>query len=166
MTKRKWYYALVLLQVLFLATMSASYYAMDIWGKEITLRTEPIDPRDPFYGDYIRLEYEVETIPEDRWKVEEELKEGERVFLILRDSGEGIYELDRATTMWPETEEAVVLQAKYERYDSGSSNYHVDIGLSRYHVQENTGLLLERRETLFVDIVLAPWKQKKISEVK
>ena len=32
-------------------------------GKSVYLRTAPIDPRDPMRGDYVRLSYEISTIP-------------------------------------------------------------------------------------------------------
>ncbi|SFJ64768.1 Uncharacterized membrane-anchored protein [Halobacillus dabanensis] len=167
MKRRYWFYGLVTMQISFLLLMSASYYLMDIWGETITLKTTPVDPRDPFYGDYVTLNYEIEQIPEDQWEMETSLDRGEKVFLLLEEDEEGIHSLVRASTLWPETEaNQVVLTSKYQWYDPSSKMYQVDIGLSRYFIEENTGTFWEQREERSVDIVLAPWKQKKIASLE
>lgn len=167
MKQRWWFYGLVTLQLLFLLLMSASYYAMDSWGQTITLKTTPVDPRDPFYGDFVRLDYAIEQIPEEKWMIEEPLNRGEKVFLLLEENDKEIYELVEASTLWPETEgNQVVLSSKYQWSDPSLQQYQVDIGLGRYYIEENTGTFWERREEREVDIVLAPWKQKKIASLK
>lgn len=167
MKRRWWFYGLVTVQILFLLLMSASYYLMDIWGETITLKTTPVDPRDPFYGDYVTLDYEVEQIPEEKWGVETSLDRGEKVFLLLEEDEEGIHRLVEASTLWPETEgNQMVLSSKYQWFDPSSKIYQVDIGLGRYFVEENTGTLWEQREERRVDIVVAPWKQKKIASLE
>lgn len=163
MKKRWWFYALVFIQVLFLILMSVSYYAMDFWGKTITLKTDPIDPRDPFYGDYVTLDYEVEQVPEEKWNIKASLNRGEKVFLLLEENEEGIYELKEATTFWPTAQgNQEVLTAKHAWSDPSLNQYQVDIGLDRYYIEEGTGELWEQRQEREVEIVLAPWKQKKI----
>ncbi|MGR9050877.1 GDYXXLXY domain-containing protein [Halobacillus faecis] len=167
MKKRWWFYGLVTLQLLFLLLMSASYYAMDLWGQTITLKTAPVDPRDPFYGDYVTLDYTIEQIPEEKWLVEETLNRGEKIFLLLEENEDEIYELVEASTLWPETESnQVVLSSKYQWSDPSLQQYQVDIGLGRYYIEENTGTFWEQREEREVEIVLAPWKQKKIASLK
>ncbi|CDQ21067.1 Uncharacterized membrane-anchored protein [Halobacillus karajensis] len=168
MKQRRWFfYALVFLQLLFLILMSVSYYAMDLWGKTITLKTAPVDPRDPFYGDYVRLNYDIEQIPEEKWKGEETVDRGEKVFLLLEENEEGIYELVEASTIWPEKSDGqVVLSSKYQTSASALDQYQVDIGLGKYYIEENTGAIWEQREERTVEVVLAPWKQKKIVSLK
>ncbi|WP_226576857.1 GDYXXLXY domain-containing protein [Halobacillus litoralis] len=167
MKKNKWFYGFVLLQVFFLILMSVSYYAMDIFGETITLKTVPVDPRDPFYGDYITLEYEIEQIPKEKWAVEKPLTRGEKVFLLLEKSESEVYELVRASTIWPDASNAqVVLSSKYRWSDSSTAQYQVDIGLDRFYIEENSGALWEQRKERVAEIVLAPWKQKKIVTVK
>ncbi|MBN9655807.1 hypothetical protein GLW00_05210 [Halobacillus litoralis] len=167
MKQRSWFYGLVTLQILFLLLMSASYYVMDIWGQTITLKTAPVDPRDPFYGDYVTLDYAIERVPEEKWSVDESLNRGEKVFLLLEENDEKIYELVEASTLWPETEDnQVVLTAKYQWSDPSLQQYQVDIGLGRYYIEENTGAFWEQREEREVEVILAPWKQKKIASLK
>ncbi|QAS51652.1 GDYXXLXY domain-containing protein [Halobacillus litoralis] len=166
--KKRWvFYTLVSLQVLFIVLMSVSYYAMDLWGKSITLQTAPVDPRDPFYGDYVTLSYEIEEVPEDKWAAETDVDRGERVFLLLEENEEGIHELVEASTLFPEPNgEQVVLTAKHNWSDPSTGQHRVEIGLNRYYIEENTGLDWEERGEGLVEIVLAPWKQKKIVSLK
>lgn len=61
---RKWLIiAAVVLQVSVLAWMAAEREWVLRTGKPMFLRTAPIDPQDPMRGDYVRLTYEVATVP-------------------------------------------------------------------------------------------------------
>ncbi|MFA6177031.1 MAG: GDYXXLXY domain-containing protein, partial [Phycisphaerae bacterium] len=52
----------VILQVILLAYMAGQRENVLRTGKTIYLRTVPIDPRDLFRGDYVRLQYEISNI--------------------------------------------------------------------------------------------------------
>ncbi|MBN8233684.1 GDYXXLXY domain-containing protein [Halobacillus kuroshimensis] len=163
MNKQRWFYGLVSVQVLFLLLMAGGYYAMDVVGEKVVLKTAPVDPRDPFYGDYVELGYDIEEISEDQWQGEKALDGGEKVFLLLEAGENGVYGLQKAGTERPDSEEGqVVLAARYLWEDERASIHHVDIGLNRYYIEENTGRMWEQDEERLVTIVLAPWNQKKI----
>ncbi|KHE67483.1 GDYXXLXY domain-containing protein [Halobacillus sp. BBL2006] len=166
--KRWIFYLVVILQILFLVLMSISFYAMDAVGETIKLRTAPADPRDPFYGDYVTLAYEIEQIPEDKWAVEKELERGDRVFLLLEARDEGIYELVEASKLWKEAKnDQIVLRARYQWHDEINGTYQVDIGLNRYYIAENTGAMYEQTMgNSIVEIVIAPWGHKKIASLE
>lgn len=51
------------LQVLVLAFMAGQREWIARTGQPVTLRTTPIDPNDPMRGAYVRLEYEISTVP-------------------------------------------------------------------------------------------------------
>lgn len=51
------------LQVLVLAFMAGQREWISRTGTPLTLRTAPIDPNDPMRGAYVRLDYEISTIP-------------------------------------------------------------------------------------------------------
>ncbi|RWZ55185.1 hypothetical protein EQV77_11075 [Halobacillus fulvus] len=167
MKKRIWFYILVAFQFLFLVIMSAGYYAMDAFGETIRLETAPVDPRDPFYGDYVTLAYEVEQVPESMWQGEEEVESGQQVFLVVEPNEEGVYELQSASDRKPETEgDEVALEARLNWHDEFGRTYQVDLGLNRYYIEENTGERFESgMDNRIVEIVLAPWGQKKIKSI-
>ena len=45
------------LQSLFIALVVLSFYATSWFGEQFVLRAEPFDPVDPFYGEYVLLQY-------------------------------------------------------------------------------------------------------------
>ncbi|GGF15707.1 hypothetical protein GCM10010954_12930 [Halobacillus andaensis] len=164
----KWtlFYVVVSLQALFLIGMSASYYAMDRWGETIYLETEPIDPRDPFYGDYVTLRYDIESFPAELWQGSEDPERGDMVFVTVEEGEDGKYEVVQAAPASSATEEGQVeLKAKYDWSDMSQNNLHVNIGLDRYFIEEDTGDSFEQVESRVVEIVVAPWGQKKITSI-
>jgi uncharacterized membrane-anchored protein len=48
--------------------MAAEREYIVLTGKTVYLRTAPIDPNDPFRGQFVRLNYEISTIPKDLTK--------------------------------------------------------------------------------------------------
>jgi uncharacterized membrane-anchored protein len=58
----------IILQVVVLAYMAGEREHILRNGKVILLRTAPIDPRDLFRGDYVRLNYEISRIGVDQLK--------------------------------------------------------------------------------------------------
>ena len=66
------------LQVMIMAGVWLNGY-YPLWvGQEITLATRPVDPRDWFRGDYVRLNYDISRLP-----VPPGSRAGERVYVAL-----------------------------------------------------------------------------------
>lgn len=154
---------LVLLQVLFLGGMGASYYAVDAVGKEIRLKTAPVDPRDLFYGDYVQLSYEISSLPWSVWKEGERPEEGRTVYVVLRrngayDSAVAVY------TVKPQAKDGeAILQARVRGWGE-SEHLNLLYGFERYYVEENTGKEWEERSgQAIVTVKVAPWGQSKIT---
>ncbi|UOQ46897.1 GDYXXLXY domain-containing protein [Gracilibacillus caseinilyticus] len=163
--KRKGVYLLIAAQALFLIGMAGLYYTIDIFGQEIRLQTKPIDPQDPFYGDYVTLSYQAEDINKNKWKLEDEPNYNQPVYVTFAPQEDGVYEVTKVTGDRPNTsDQVVVVKAKYN-YDD-LNTYHVDYGLNRYYVEDNTGTEIEEREQLIVTIAIAPWGQKKIVTIE
>ena len=165
--KRFAFYIIVAAQVLFLAGMSVAYYAMDAFGETIQLKTAPIDPRDLFYGDYVILNYEIEAIEEGKWSgaVPEY---GEIVYVLLEEGENGLYQVAAASQEKLDPAAGQVrLKGKYQWHNDGRSEHMVTYGINRYHVEENTGEQYEQqRDDIIVEVVVAPWGQKKIVNLK
>ncbi|MCA0969628.1 GDYXXLXY domain-containing protein [Halobacillus litoralis] len=165
--KKIWIYSLLALQILFLVLMSAGFYAMDSFGETIKLRTAPVDPRDPFYGDYVILNYEVENFASSKWEGGENIERGGKVNLLVERAEDGVYQLVKASDGPLDAQEAqLVLDARMEWHDQYNETYRVDLGMDRYYVEENTGSEWEGMDDRIVTIVLAPWGQKKIASIE
>lgn len=160
--KRFLFYGVVLLQVFFLVAMSVSYYLIDDFGTIIKLKTAPVDPSDPFYGDYVTLNYEAQMIPEEKWQGEKEPSYGSPVYVLLAPNNQGIYQVKAASNeKIAVSREEVLLKARFRGHWSG--RYRVNFGLDRYFVEDNTGQQYEQqRNNMIVKVAVAPWGQKKI----
>ncbi|MFT9846478.1 GDYXXLXY domain-containing protein [Aneurinibacillus sp. REN35] len=154
---------LLVLQILFLTGMAASYYAVDSFGTEVRLKTAPVDPRDLFYGDYVQLSYEISELPWSMWKGTEKPAGGQTVYVVVHREGEhdtavGVYP-DKPDTQAGET----VLPARVQRWGS-EEQLNLVYGFERYYVEENTGKELEeKREQATVTVKVAPWGQPKVT---
>jgi uncharacterized membrane-anchored protein len=60
-------------------------------GERILLVTEPVDPRDIFRGDYVRLTYEISTLDLNRLGVSERFKPRDKIYVTLERDENGIY---------------------------------------------------------------------------
>jgi len=106
-------------------------------GTEVTLRTAPVDPIDPFRGRYVALRYEI-TAAGPRLPV------GTRVWVPLRKAGDAWVAAGPTTTEQPD---GVAIGGT-----STASGIH--FGIERYYVDEDEAPRLEARGPLLVDVVL------------
>jgi uncharacterized membrane-anchored protein len=118
-------------------------------GKIIHLRTAPIDPRDMFRGDYVRLNYEISRIPVSKLidtSGVDKLNKGDKLYAVLKKGPNGLYELVGAGTNKPDG--GVYLRGriphKYQTLRSGSPIW-VTYGIEAYFVQQGKGKKMERR---------------------
>lgn len=90
-----------LLWVLVLVTIYTQHQRIVTTGKIITLKTEPIDPRDPFKGDNVKLLYDISTIRGPLTEAEKtELLRTKKIFAVLKPV-EHYWVLDYFTTKRP-----------------------------------------------------------------
>jgi len=136
------------LQLLALAYMAGERELILRTGRTIHLRTAPIDPRDAFRGDFVRLHYEIAQAtsnqvrdgllapqPEGVSRAQET-----RVYAALKMHGD-LAEIDYVSDRNP-TDADVVLRG-YIRRQRGSG-LSIRYGLEAYFVEQGAGLDLER----------------------
>ena len=86
MTKKQWFYLIVILQVVFLLVMVAFKQSTLIYGTPVLLKPIPVDPTDMIRGDYINLNYEVATLPAILAGTED-IRREDRVYVQLENKG-------------------------------------------------------------------------------
>jgi uncharacterized membrane-anchored protein len=152
-------------QVLFLSGLLVTNYAVGWFGKEIQLKTAPIDPRDLFYGDYVVLNYEISRLPSGLWKGEGEPDRQKNVYVLLRPSAASpeIYE---AAGVYPDKPAAagdeVVIKGRIDY--SWDREINLRYGLERFYVPEGTGKEIEEQRALStVRVSVAPWGQARVN---
>lgn len=144
----------VLLGTLALAIENRAAILRD--GREIVLKTEPVDPRDLMRGDYVRLGYtDVSSIDEGLveggWPAQDTTAP---VWLILAPGSDGAYVARAASFSRPSAVagDDVVLRSlpvriTVARPDGGLNSIGpLNFGIERYYVPEGEGLEIEKAQ--------------------
>jgi uncharacterized membrane-anchored protein len=139
----------VILQLLVLAYMAGEREYILRNGKIIHLRTAPIDPRDMFRGDYVRLNYEISRIPVNMIKDAEglsEIKKGAKIYARLKEGPAGLHEMVGADLQKPQ--EGLYLAGRipypYRKLQVGNPLW-VKYGIEAYFVEQGKGREIEKK---------------------
>jgi len=138
----------VALQFLVLAYMAGDREWIVRTGRVVYFRTAPVDPRDPFRGDYVTLDYEIGHVATNHLRdgltgrdVKNPLKQGERVYAALRtdgDLGSVEYLSDRKPATGPFVRGRIA-----DRWSQATT--HIRYGIEAYFVEQGKGRELEQR---------------------
>ncbi|CAA0092383.1 Uncharacterised protein [Zhongshania aliphaticivorans] len=114
-------------------------------GDRIYLRTAPIDPRDPFRGDYVQLSYALNTIDAARYRstLAASLPSSDAVvYAVLKRGAEGVYGLDYLSDRQPSS--GTFLRGRVSREPNGGQ-IHVRYGIEQYFVEQGAGIAIEKK---------------------
>lgn len=142
--------------LLILFSMTATPLLTILFGQEIVIKTQPVDPRDVFRGDYVALGYEINEIPLDRvppaFKDEAQWQalHSAPLYVILKKDGE-FHVVDRV--LFEKPKDGVYLKAYFQdpvwpqgaayQGDMNIVGIRVTYNLDQYFLPENTGTSLE-----------------------
>lgn len=137
----------VALQALALLFMAGEREWVARSGEQVLMRTQPVDPRDPFRGDYVRLEYEAGWVPTNRVDAGllaggGRLDRGRKVYAVLKKGAEGLVSVERLTGTRPA--EGLFLRGRTEYFYPGHAGIPVKYGIEAYFVQEGKGRVIEQ----------------------
>lgn len=130
---------LPILMTLFIALLVTSFYATSWLGDEYLLRAEPFDPFDPFYGEFVMLQY-----PD--LMADSDVDEGP-VFFTLKKGADGYAVIDR---MENEPFFGAIRGYFYDKRVTAPQ-------LEQYYVEQGLGPELEKAVDLQVTIDVSPW---------
>jgi len=143
-------YFAISLPLIILLSMSFVPLMTYFFGETIYLETVPVDPRDPFRGDYVMLGFEINEVPISKFP--EELKDestyddykNEDLYAVLKKEGDyfvvdymSFTAPDHPYYLWAKVYSGGPLNSIY------SNTVYVEYPIDRYFVPENTGLELE-----------------------
>lgn len=161
MSKKLW--ILVLFQCLFLLFIASQHYSVVLLGKEIHLKTTPVDPRDPFRGDYASLHYDITQIPMPQ---DDNQRSGKRsIFVLLEKQGDYyVYKNASFQNKFVPSENQVVLQGKtyVSKYNMNQPIY-VTFGIEKAFVEEGKGKTIEDHASE-VSVSVKVWHEKAVLE--
>jgi uncharacterized membrane-anchored protein len=158
------FYSFITLQVLVLSFIAFSYYATEWYGEEVKLKTEPIDPRDLLYGDYVILNYDISRVNISEVTLNlAELEDfyGKRpVYVVLNniDYGKVVSIHDEKPHI---NSNQIILKARMHYWGKLDREIRLEYGFERYYSDSETALFLEESFGKFdVIIKVSPWGQK------
>ena len=112
------FFFLVVLQILILAGMIGYRHYWVETGEKVMLRVSPVDPRDLFRGDYVRLSYEISSLDLDRLSVKGGFRPGEKVYVILEAETDGTWKAAGVVKRLPSGKKFIQGMVEFERKDS------------------------------------------------
>lgn len=149
--RRKLVLICIVAQVLVLGVMAAERELILNTGERIFLRTAPIDPRDPFRGDFVRLDYEISRVSRDQLQgtlgeSESEKEKGDPVYAVLEEGAGRLYNLDYLTDAEPG--DGIFLRGRVRRGWRPAQTRNavaVKYGIEKLFVEQGRGKDIERR---------------------
>jgi len=122
-------------------------------GKEVLLKTVPVDPRDLFRGDYVVLRYDISRI--DRTAFASNLgsiKFGDTLYVNIELDKDKVAHLVRVSKTLPR-DGTLFLKGKV--ISKNSRNITIEYGIESYFVPEGKGLDIERnRGDIYAKVVI------------
>ena len=126
-------------------------------GQELMVQTAPVDPRDIFRGDYVRLNYLFSSLPLariDASLTRSGVRKGQAVYLGMQVDGQGVaragkvyaeppagvFLLGRATDDWPFRG----FQGSSRPFPESPAPLQLRYGIEQYYLQQGRGHELER----------------------
>jgi uncharacterized membrane-anchored protein len=143
----------IVLQVLVLLFMAGKREYIAATGTVVHLRTAPIDPRDLFRGDYVRLRYEASIVPLARMSADiaEQIRKhasGDTVYASLATGEGGLAEVTGLSTIKPAS--GLFLKGRLAQpWQFGivlPNAAAVEYGIEAYYVQQGKGIEIEKQQ--------------------
>ena len=157
--KRLFILLLIAIQVCYLLFLTLSYYSISWYGKEITLKTAPVDPSDLFRGDYVILNYDINEVNADLWKEKDNINDHSTLYVTLQRKGT-YFNVTGLSSTKPSSllSNAVVMKARLDYADN--EHIYLTYGIEQYYVEDNTGEKWEKKRGLFdVNVKVTSWGQ-------
>lgn len=141
--------AAILLQCLLLVLMVADRMQILREGREVTLQTQPVDPRDLLRGDYVVLRYDISQVSSGALAGKPAAERHPVVFVKLAPNANGLYEaVSVHVEPVPVTAPEILIRGRVG-YSCGAGRTFCDkltikYGLESYFVPEGEGRKLEQ----------------------
>ncbi|PLY14723.1 MAG: hypothetical protein C0631_09355 [Sedimenticola sp.] len=147
--KRIVLYLAIAFQVLALAWIAAKREWIVQTGETVYIRSAPIDPRDIFRGDYVRLNYEASTFSKTELRdglLDGEVNRGSQVYVPLEIDARGLASAQYVTDLKPDHPPFLRGYVLHHWLgDAGRATLQVKYGIEQYFVEQGKGLAIEQQ---------------------
>lgn len=124
-------------------------------GVPIVLKTEPIDPRSLFSGDYVRLNYSISRLPVEKLAGDDAFVRNDTIYVLVQPAAEYWEAVSIHHAQPPATPGQVVIKGRVEYVNEqgftrlgspleSGKFLNVKYGVENYYVPEGEGRTLER----------------------
>ena len=154
----------IVFQLAMLSWMALSREYVLQTGQQVKFQTAPIDPRDLFRGDFVRLDYAISAVSTAQLSPQvnrENLKKGDTLFAVLNLSQNGVATLASLQTSEPDNNKLFIRGRVTSLQNTSSSAEKIirlKYGIEQYFVEQGKGLEIEnkrgRRNTLQVPMLM------------
>ncbi|MGX4801487.1 GDYXXLXY domain-containing protein [Bradyrhizobium guangdongense] len=140
----------ILLQCVLLVLMVADRMQILREGREVTLQTQPVDPRDLLRGDYVVLRYDISELPAGALAGQPAAERNPIVFVKLAPDASGLYQAVSVHAAPVPVNASEILIRGRVTYSCGSDSrifcdrLTIKYGLESYFVPEGEGRKLEQ----------------------
>ena len=132
----------VLFQLIVLVGM-VGLSAMPLWtGKEIKVKTIPVDPRSMFRGNYARLSYDLSAVEIEHSN--QLIRNGEVVYVSVTPAENGLYEFSKASLIEPIKGVYPRGRIQTRRFNANKETYNVNYGIEAFFAPKVKALALEK----------------------
>ncbi len=94
-------------------------------GTDVILHTQPVDPFDPFRGQYITIRYDINTVPKL-----DGITQGDNVYVLLTKQTDGIWNYTSVNPTRPAS--GIFLKGTLERTNTYDNTMVVSYGIEQY----------------------------------
>jgi len=145
--------SLVVIQVIVVIGMAADPAATLRSGDEVTLRTQPIDPRDLLRGDYVVLRYDISTIDltDVTWDADAPYL-GQKIAVTLETNRDG-YGVPVAVLDPNAGPDDMFIRGRVT--ETGVGTVRVEYRIEEYFVPEGEGHIVELADQVDVVVVVS-----------
>ncbi|OWZ92124.1 hypothetical protein B9J07_19500 [Sinorhizobium sp. LM21] len=141
-------------------------------GRDVLLKTVPVDPRDLLRGDYVILSYDISRLQPELFKGDTPKQSEEaKVYVRLERQLDGFWAATEASfaPLSPAGDSVVLRSLPFAYYPSSAlSSVNVEYGIERFYVPEGEGRTLEEArnaEALSVNIRVDAKGKAQIREI-
>lgn len=112
-------------------------------GEEVLLKIRPVDPRDPFRGDYITFQYDISRIKENSFYSlgsHEKIKYGDKIYIPLVKKGN--YWIKNGSVSKDKPNASIFIKGTIKDIkwrDDLPEEIFVSYGIEEYFIPENSG---------------------------
>lgn len=147
----------IVLQVAILVFIAAKREIIVSTGKTVFLRTAPIDPRDMFRGDFVRLHYEISSIPMGKVRGDFSVAKDKgqyELYAVMKKDERGLGELEYVTDVKPEGDVFYLKgrTTKHWRFQQSSKSLSLKYGIEAYYVEQGKGKGIEEKRGRRTDV--------------